>query len=80
MYDEPDAFRLDRGANEPPHLSFGRGIHFCVGALLARLEARVAIERLAQRLPAARLAPDQDLRHRPLLLFRGLEHLELVWD
>lgn len=49
VYEDPDTFRLDR----PPqrHLAFGLGVHFCLGAQLARLEARVALERLAARCP-----------------------------
>jgi cytochrome P450 len=45
LYDEPDCFRIDR-PSPPPHLSFGLGQHFCVGAPLARLEARAAIDSL----------------------------------
>jgi len=46
-YAEPDSVAL---ARDTPHLAFGHGIHFCLGAALARLEARVAIEALADRL------------------------------
>lgn len=56
---DPDAIDLTRPEN--PHLSFGHGIHFCLGAPLARLEARIAIEALLDRLPGLALTvpPDQ---------------------
>ena len=46
-FDDPD--RLDVGRTPCPHLSFGRGIHHCLGAVLARLEARVVLEALLER-------------------------------
>lgn len=57
------------------HITFGQGIHFCIGAPLARAEARVAIEVLHQRLPRLRLVPDQPLEYRDGLVLRGLKHL-----
>jgi cytochrome P450 len=77
----PDAgqFRLDR-TGQPAHLAFGRGIHYCVGAPLARLEAKVAIEVLGQKLPGLRLAPGASLEHVPVMLFRGLTRLPVLWD
>jgi cytochrome P450 len=53
-FDEPDAFRVDRKPN--PHLGFGIGEHFCLGANLARLELRVIFAELARRLDAVELA------------------------
>ena len=53
-FDEPDAFRVDRRPN--PHLGFGIGEHFCLGANLARLELRVIFAELARRLEAVELA------------------------
>jgi cytochrome P450 len=77
----PDAgqFRLDR-SGQPPHLAFGRGIHYCVGAPLARLEARVALGELTRRLPTLRLDPDAQLRHVPTPLFRGFASLPVCWE
>jgi cytochrome P450 len=54
MFAEPDSFDVTRQPN--PHLGFGRGIHFCLGANLARLEARVMFEELLARFDQVRLA------------------------
>ncbi|BBH66363.1 cytochrome P450 hydroxylase [Actinoplanes sp. OR16] len=75
----PDAgtLRLDRAQN--PHLAFGHGIHYCLGAPLARLEAQIAFTQLMDRHPDLRLAvPAEDLRWRPGLLLRGLHELPVV--
>jgi cytochrome P450 len=57
------------------HITFGQGIHFCIGAPLARAEARIAIEVLHQRLPHLHLVPDQLMEYRDGLVLRGLKHL-----
>ena len=49
VFPDPDRYDLDRDTSE--HLSFGRGAHFCLGAALARLEARVSLEELERRIP-----------------------------
>ncbi len=74
VFADPDRFDLTRDPN--PHLAFGFGIHFCVGAPLARLEARIAFPRLLARLPRIALAP-QTLRWSDNLVVRGLHALEL---
>jgi cytochrome P450 len=71
-----DADRFDVGRNPNPQLGFGAGIHYCVGAPLARLEAEVAFERLLKRHPSIVLADDRVL-WRPLINLRGLEALTL---
>ncbi len=79
-FDAPDVLDLtaERGAR---HLGFGRGSHFCLGAPLARLEAEIALETLLRRLPGVRLAvPLEELRWRPVPLFRSLEAVPLSWD
>ena len=73
----PDSYDPSRSPNR--HLAFGRGVHACVGAPLARLESRIALEALS-RLPGLRLRSGQDLRHIPTLVFRGLARLAVEWD
>jgi cytochrome P450 PksS len=73
-FDDPDT--LDVGRVNNRHLSFGQGMHYCLGAPLARLEAQIAIGTLLRRAPGLRLAvgPDQ-LRWRGGIILRGLEAL-----
>jgi cytochrome P450 len=72
----PDADRLDITRAAGGHLAFGHGIHFCLGAPLARLEGQIAIGRLLDRFPGLSLAVDPDqLRWRNSTLLRGLESL-----
>jgi cytochrome P450 len=72
-----DSFEIQREPNR--HLGFGYGIHFCVGAPLARLEGRIAFEVLTQKLPQLCLSPNQQLAHNPILAFRGYQRLEVEW-
>jgi len=69
VFDAPDVFDLDRPAKHE-HLAFGGGIHYCVGAPLARLEAAIAIRRLVQRFPDLR--PTGELVRRSGTLIRGM--------
>ncbi|MGY6020225.1 cytochrome P450 family protein [Streptomyces spinosirectus] len=70
----PDTLDLARRDNQ--HLGYGHGIHYCLGAPLARLEARTALETLLRRLPDLELAADPaDLRWRGGLIMRGLREL-----
>lgn len=75
----PDPLRFDP-SRTTSHLAFGQGIHFCIGAPLARLEGRIALEVLTQRLPGLRLPPDQKLEYFPGATARRLEAVELAWD
>lgn len=77
VFDRPDAFDITR-ADAAKHLSFGGGIHFCVGAQLARLEGEIAFETLARRLPRL-VVETADPQWRNGLLFRGLSKLEARW-
>jgi cytochrome P450 len=72
---DPDRVDLSRAPN--PHVAFGGGIHFCVGAPLARLEMQVALPILFARLPGLRLAAAP--RYRDSYHFHGLEALPLAW-
>ena len=72
----PDPDRLDLGRDTSGHLAFGHGIHYCVGAPLARMEAEVAIGALLSRFPGLSLAvPREELRWRATSLMNGLESL-----
>ncbi|HEY7274032.1 MAG TPA: cytochrome P450 [Actinoplanes sp.] len=74
----PDAaeLRLDRPQN--PHMAFGHGIHYCLGAPLARLEANVAFSKLLARFPGLRLATGEEPGWRPGLLLRGHQALPVL--
>ncbi len=72
-----DPFRFDPSRSPNPHVSFGAGIHFCVGAPLARLELDVALPILFERLPG--LTPAEPLRYRDSFHFHGLESLPVSW-
>ncbi len=77
VFPEPTEFRMDRERN--PHLSFGHGIHFCMGAPLARIEAQIAIGDFLTRFPQVRLsAPPETMQWRPGLLTRGLTSLPVT--
>jgi cytochrome P450 len=75
VFVEPDSVNLTRSPN--PHVAFGAGIHYCLGAELARLEGQIAISTMVRRFPNLQLA-DTDLRWRPAPVFRGLESLPLT--
>lgn len=75
---DPEAFQrpddLDITRTDNPHLGFGMGIHYCLGASLARLEASIAIPTILSRFPALQLATDH-LSWNPVVLTRGLTRL-----
>jgi cytochrome P450 len=75
-FERPDDFDVGRAPNR--HLAFGAGVHFCLGAQLARLELEVLFGTLLSRLPMLRLDGEPP-RYRPGLVFRGLEALNVRW-
>lgn len=76
-----DANRLDLGREPNPHLAFGFGIHYCLGAALARLEGQIAIATLLRRIPNLRIAiSSNSLRWRRGLVLRGLESLPVTFN
>jgi cytochrome P450 len=71
--------RFDPHRRHQQHVSFGHGIHYCLGAQLARTEAAIALERLLARFPGLRLAvPVTELTWRPSVLMHGLSKLPVV--
>ncbi|MCF1592590.1 cytochrome P450 [Streptomyces muensis] len=76
VFDFPDSFDIRRSPN--PHLAFGRGVHACIGAQLARIEMRVAIERILDRLPGLRLAGEPQWL--PSLASRAMRELRVTHD
>ena len=72
VFEDPD--RLDIGRREGNHLSFGRGIHHCLGAPLARLEGRIVLEVLLERFSSLRLLTDRP-QFRDSIVLRGLRSL-----
>ena len=74
VFADPDRFDITRSPN--PHMGFGAGIHYCLGAPLARLEAEVVFTRLLQRYPELALC-DTTPEWRPLINLRGLAALRL---
>ncbi|MBI1182426.1 MAG: cytochrome P450 [Alphaproteobacteria bacterium] len=80
QFPEPESFDMERD-NARANISFGKGMRFCPGAPLARLEGRIAFEELTRRLADVRLSPSRnDFRHIPSLLFRRLQRLWLDVD
>ena len=78
LYRDSGTFDIRR-KNARTHISFGRGIHFCLGNRLAQLEARIAMETLVQRVPSLRLVEGQVLEYFPNFTFRGPRELLLRW-
>ncbi|WP_424213412.1 cytochrome P450 family protein [Streptomyces sp. BI20] len=77
-FDGPDTLDLARADNQ--HLGYGHGIHYCLGAPLARMEGQIGLRTLLTRLPDLRLAgPAEDLRWRGGLIMRGLRELPVAF-
>uniref|UniRef100_A0A6J7QA95 Unannotated protein n=1 Tax=freshwater metagenome TaxID=449393 RepID=A0A6J7QA95_9ZZZZ len=74
VFERADELILDRRPN--PHLAFGHGLHFCLGAALARLELRVALPRLVKRLPNLRVAGE--VQWKPNISDRAASHVPLA--
>jgi hypothetical protein len=74
----PDPDTLDVRRDLERHMAFAAGIHFCLGAWLARLEARVVLATLFRRVPRLALTAAEP-RWKPTIFLRGLESLPLTW-
>ena len=75
----PDPERFDVTRKPSRHFAFGAGVHTCVGAALARLQMRIALQTLIERLPDLSLAPDQRVPVRKSINIRGPLALETRW-
>ncbi|OKI20373.1 hypothetical protein A6A07_36905 [Streptomyces sp. CB03911] len=77
VFTGPQVFHAERNPNQ--HMSFGYGIHYCLGAPLARLEAQIAFEQMLDRFPKMeRVDATADLKWRPGLVMRGLTELPVT--
>jgi cytochrome P450 len=74
VFPTPETFNLHRSETSKS-LAFGLGIHYCLGAALGKLEARLALEALTGRFPCLRLVGGQELSFLPNISFRGLQAL-----
>ena len=79
VYGDPDDLRVD-GVNGADHLAFGHGEHYCIGAGLARLEARIAVEAILDHLPELGLAPGFEPEWEDSFLLRGMRTLDLTFQ
>ena len=78
IWDNPEVFDIHR-PNANRHISFGKGVHFCLGAKFAKYETQLMLEVVSQRLPSLRLV-DQALQYFPNITFRGPSKLHIAWD
>lgn len=79
LFAGPNQIDLTR-ANSKEHLAFGYGIHYCVGAPLARLEMNILLEEMTRRMPSLHLIANQQLDYIPNISFRGPLKLKLTWE
>jgi cytochrome P450 family 142 subfamily A polypeptide 1 len=75
---DPMTFDITRSPNE--HVAFGFGPHFCLGASLARLELKVAFDRMLDRLPDVHLVDDEEPAHRPASFISGYETMPIAFS
>ena len=81
QFDRAGEFDIGRDPAElRRHLSFGVGIHTCIGAALARSELRIGLSTLLATLPGLRLSPDEEPSRNPAFLVSGFNRLPVVWD
>ena len=73
-FNQPDVFDVRR-PDSGRHLAFGKGLHYCLGANLGKLETQIAVSALASRYPRLRLVTDQRLTFHPNISFRGPQAL-----
>jgi cytochrome P450 PksS len=79
VFANPDTFDIQRDPN--PHVAFGQGVHYCLGAPLARLEGTIAIQALLNRFPEIRLNTSVDrLEWGESILIHGMKALPVAWS
>jgi cytochrome P450 len=76
-YPEPERFDIER-KDARTHLAFGKGIHYCLGAALTRLELAIVLELLTSRYPGLRLGANREYSYTPNVVFRGPKELPVV--
>jgi cytochrome P450 len=76
VFDDPAQLDVER-VNIKEHLGFGHGIHFCIGARVARMEAKVILEELLQRTSNFTLDADHEVQHVPSIFVRRMPQLHL---
>ena len=76
-FDDPERFDIGRPAN--PHVTFGHGIHFCLGAPLARLESKIALDIMLDRLSNIQRNRDIPLEPVSAFILYGVKHMPIVF-
>lgn len=79
IFENPDEFDIHR-PNAAHNISFGKGVHYCLGARFAKFETQVMTEILADRIPSLRLVEGQSESYFPNITFRGPTTLHIAWD
>ncbi|SDL67343.1 Cytochrome P450 [Arthrobacter sp. ov407] len=78
QFPHPDVFDVGRSPNR--HLAFGQGVHFCLGAPLARLEAKIALQAVLSRLPGLAVEPEAQLERMESTIVYGVKQLPVSWQ